>query len=200
MEITTDKEFKSLIPPLTPDEYQQLETNIKQDGCQEPLSVWKNGSDILLDGHNRLAICKKHSIAYETNFLSFDSREAAKLWIGERQLDRRNLTDDQKAMVVAKLYDIQVKLSHAEKLAHARDVKKNGKSGLEAQSASKERTRKKIAKTAKLPERKVRLAARIEKRDSDAARFVRDGVLNLARGIKLANLPEDVRKVAITKS
>lgn len=39
--IEVDAEFKALIPPLSPDERQQLEANIKQDGCRDPLVVWR---------------------------------------------------------------------------------------------------------------------------------------------------------------
>lgn len=43
--IQIDPEFKSLIPPLSEDERSQLEENIKQDGCRDPLVVclgWHN--------------------------------------------------------------------------------------------------------------------------------------------------------------
>lgn len=41
MQITIDPEFKALIPPLAEDERKQLEENIKQDGCRDPLVIWK---------------------------------------------------------------------------------------------------------------------------------------------------------------
>ena len=50
-----DPEFKDLIPPLSSDEYEQLENNILYDGCREPLIAW---NDILVDGHNRYDICQ----------------------------------------------------------------------------------------------------------------------------------------------
>lgn len=40
VEIQIDEEFKSLIPPLSPEEFKQLEENILQDGCRDPLVVW----------------------------------------------------------------------------------------------------------------------------------------------------------------
>lgn len=39
-DFTVDAEFKALIPPLSPDEFAQLEDNIKRDGCRDPLVVW----------------------------------------------------------------------------------------------------------------------------------------------------------------
>ena len=83
-----DPEFRALIPPLTPDERQQLEDNIKLDGCRDPLVVW-NG--VLLDGHNRLEICEAHQIPYQTVEHSCDSREEAMVWVIRNQFGRRNL-------------------------------------------------------------------------------------------------------------
>ena len=49
-----DPEFQSQIPPLTDDEFKQLEENILKEGkLISPLIVWGN---TLVDGHNRYAI------------------------------------------------------------------------------------------------------------------------------------------------
>jgi hypothetical protein len=39
MSIQIDPEFKALIPPLAPDEFSQLEANIKAEGCRDPLVI-----------------------------------------------------------------------------------------------------------------------------------------------------------------
>ena len=85
-----DPEFRGLIPPLTQDEFSQLEQNILAHGCRDPIVLWR---DKVIDGHNRLKICLRHGIEYETVKLRFPSREEVKLWILENQLGRRNLTD-----------------------------------------------------------------------------------------------------------
>jgi N6-adenosine-specific RNA methylase IME4 len=38
--IQIDPEFQALIPPLAPEERQQLEANILADGCRDPLVIW----------------------------------------------------------------------------------------------------------------------------------------------------------------
>ncbi|OPL11247.1 MAG: hypothetical protein AVO38_15970 [delta proteobacterium ML8_D] len=86
----TDTEFKELIPPLTEQEFNQLEENILRDGIRDPLVVW---NDVLLDGHNRLVISEKHGLPYETTEVDFQSREEVKAWIIDNQLGRRNLPD-----------------------------------------------------------------------------------------------------------
>ena len=69
-----DPEFQSQIPPLTDDEFKQLEENILKEGkLISPLIVWGN---TLVDGHNRYAILKKHpEICFSTMPLPFESRE-----------------------------------------------------------------------------------------------------------------------------
>ena len=37
---TIDPEFQRLIPPMSPEEYTQIEANIIRDGCQEPLCFY----------------------------------------------------------------------------------------------------------------------------------------------------------------
>lgn len=90
MNITIDQEFKSLIPPLTTDEYQLLEESIKQEGCRDALVLW---CDILIDGHNRYEICTAHNIPFKTVQKDFASREDAKLWMIGNQLARRNINN-----------------------------------------------------------------------------------------------------------
>ena len=58
MDLQIDKEFAEKIPPLTKEEYEQLEANILADGVViNPLIVW-NG--VIVDGHNRYRILQAH--------------------------------------------------------------------------------------------------------------------------------------------
>lgn len=44
-----DEQFKNLISPLRPKEYETLEKNLIADGCREPLTIWDG---YVVDGHN----------------------------------------------------------------------------------------------------------------------------------------------------
>lgn len=90
--IKIDPEFHALIPPLSSDEYAQLEANLKADGCREPLVTW---NDTLLDGHNRLGICERLGLPYQVVEIELPDRDSALTWIICNQLGRRNLTRDQ---------------------------------------------------------------------------------------------------------
>jgi biotin operon repressor len=94
MTITRNPELHSLIPPLTPEEYAQLEANLVAEGCRDPLVLWQE-KQILLDGHNRLAICEAHGLEYRMDYVSLPDLDAAKQWMITHQLGRRNLTPEQ---------------------------------------------------------------------------------------------------------
>ena len=88
--MTVDSEFKNLIPPLSPEERQGLESSLLKEGCRDALVLW---GDILIDGHNRYEICTKHNIPYKTVQMKFADRLDAKEWIFKNQFARRNLSE-----------------------------------------------------------------------------------------------------------
>lgn len=98
--LTIDKEFKELIPPLSDEEFKQLEENILRDGIQDPLKVW-NG--ILIDGHNRYKIAAKHDLPFSTTEINFNNRNDAIIWIIKNQFGRRNLSAYDRAILALKL-------------------------------------------------------------------------------------------------
>ena len=71
-DLTVDPEFRDLIPPLNEEELKLLEESLVADGCESPLIVW-NG--VIIDGHNRYAICRKHDIPFSIQEKHFDTRE-----------------------------------------------------------------------------------------------------------------------------
>lgn len=95
-----DPEFRDLIPPLNEEELKMLEESIIANGCESPLIVW-NG--LIVDGHNRHAICQKHGIPFAVTEKEFSSREDAMLWMLRNQLGRRNLNSYQRSDLVLKL-------------------------------------------------------------------------------------------------
>jgi N6-adenosine-specific RNA methylase IME4 len=100
--LLVDKEFRDLIRPLKSAECALLEKSIVREGCRDPIVVWR-GHNIILDGHNRYDICRKHGIPFKVVYLDFPSRQAAKQWIVENQLAKRNLTPYQRALLALEL-------------------------------------------------------------------------------------------------
>ena len=110
-----DPEFQGKIPPLTFEELNQLEANILRDGrIINPIIVWQG---LIVDGHNRYTIAKKHpEIPFTVHEKEFSSRYEAIIWICKNQLGRRNLTQEQKKYLIGKQYE-------AEKCANGGDRK-----------------------------------------------------------------------------
>ncbi len=100
MNITIDNEFRTLIPPLTGEEFDQLESNCIENGIQDSLKTWRG---ILIDGHNRYEIAKEHGLEFKTEEMEFSSRDDVKLWIIKNQLGRRNLSAYDRSVLALKL-------------------------------------------------------------------------------------------------
>jgi len=98
--LTVDDDFRSLIPPLTDDEYSRLERSIIAEGVRDPIITWQG---TIVDGHNRYRICQEHGIAFKTAEIVFGSKDAAKIWIIENQFGRRNLNSYQKSVLALQL-------------------------------------------------------------------------------------------------
>lgn len=102
-----DKEFQSRIPKLKPSELAALEASITAEGCRDPLVVWSRDGkdDVLVDGHNRKAICDRLGIPYQTTSMSFDNRQAVIDWMLRHQLGRRNLSKEAAADLIGQVYN-----------------------------------------------------------------------------------------------
>jgi|GEM_PF-1052155 len=103
MKLTIDPEFQALIPPLAPDKFAGLEAEIlATGGPTDPIIVWPvDGQHVIVDGHNRFAICQKHGLPYQVSTKTFFDRAAVKEWMLGHQLNRRNVSDAQLCMLAA---------------------------------------------------------------------------------------------------
>ena len=175
MDLKIDPEFADMIPPLTPEEYEQLEANILAEGAVlSPLIVW-NG--VIVDGHNRYRIIQQHpEITYTTHQKEFADRYEAIMWICTNQLGRRNLTEIQKRALIGKQYAAEKARHGFNEGAQVRD--EHGqfrRSGQNDQSGSAETTRQRIAREHGVSDSYVRHSESILK-GMDAAEEVLPGV------------------------
>jgi N6-adenosine-specific RNA methylase IME4 len=136
------QELESLIPPLSNEEFKQLERNILEEGIREPLITW-NG--ILIDGHNRYRIAQEHDINYETLEKEFENIFLVKVWMIYNQFGRRNLSNYWRSVLALELEDVfkvKAKEIKAEKISEFR------KTGEISQISDKPDTKKDLAKIA----------------------------------------------------
>lgn len=189
-----DPEFESKIPPLTEEEYQQLEENILQDGIVlNPLIVW-NGC--IVDGHNRFRIIQEHpEVKYTVFEKEFPDRYAAIAWICCNQLGRRNLTPQQKKYLIGQRYEAEKQAEsfrgNQYTLMSESGCAQNG------HNQKSERTCERIARENSISKNTVRRAEHYAK-GVDAADEIEPGIKQelLSGSIK----PTDIAVAAIAKA
>ena len=98
-----NESFRKLIPPLSGEEYAQLEENCKADGIRDPLVVWRG---TLIDGHNRYDIAQKHGLDYTVVEKEFEDETAAKIWMVTNQFGRRNLNNYQRSVLALSMEEL----------------------------------------------------------------------------------------------
>ena len=175
MDLQIDKEFAEKIPPLTPEELEQLEANILAEGAViNPLIVW-NG--VIVDGHNRYRILQKHpEILFQVYEKEFSDRYEAIAWICKNQLGRRNLTPAQRKYLVGKQYEAE-KAMHGGSDSRERDTE-NGQftsSGQNDHLRASEKTSERIAREIGMGEKYVRRAEEFAQ-GLDAAEEIEPGI------------------------
>jgi hypothetical protein len=193
--VFTDPEFENLIPPLTEQEFAQLAANIRTYGFRDPLTCWRDPATekyILLDGHNRQRIFEQDKIALRLkhparppvwNVINLSDREAALLWVRENQLGRRNLTDDQRAIMLDQLLEQRSKIAQRKAAAKAREARLGAVSAKTAK-LEKHDNREATASEGKVSVHKLRMARKIRDTSPSLAAEVLAGKKSLRDAIR----------------
>lgn len=104
MDIVVNEELKAYIDPLTPEEYESLERSLLAEGCRDALVLW---GDVLVDGHNRYEICRKHDLPFQTvQNTRFQSIEDVYLWMIDHHLGRRSVSTFQRGVLALRKREI----------------------------------------------------------------------------------------------
>jgi N6-adenosine-specific RNA methylase IME4 len=107
--------FKKLIPPLSVDEFEQLEKNCLSEGIIDAIIIW---NDYIIDGHNRYEIATKHNLHFKTESKDFQTESDVIQWMILHQFGRRNLSNYQRSVLALQLEDVfRVKAKEKQKEA-----------------------------------------------------------------------------------
>ncbi|MBC7219066.1 MAG: hypothetical protein H5T49_02885 [Hadesarchaea archaeon] len=148
-------EIKKALFPLRDEEFAALESSVLAEGIRDPLVVWpREGQLVLVDGHYRYQLAQKHGLPFKIVEMQFASLEEALAWVDQNQLSRRNLTDEQRAVLIGRIYERQKAQGTRNDLQLV--VKMTTSSGSAA-------TAKAIAKSTGIGEKTVRRAAAFAK-------------------------------------
>ena len=164
--MTIDEEFQKLIPPLTDDEYRQLEENCIKEGIREAILVWDRGDDlVIVDGHNRYKIAREYNLKWNHKVMNFESREAVKEWIIKNQFGRRNLTPYDRSLLALKLKPMIAEKAKKKQASHTEQgYQKSDKA---------EHTAKELAKVAGVSHDTIH---KVEKIEAEATPQVKEAV------------------------
>ncbi len=157
MDLLIDQELKNITPSLSTEEYQLLEQSIISEGCRDAIAVWK-GHNIILDGHNRYAICKQHNKPYSTLEISLNSHSDVEEWIIKAQFGRRNLNAYQRSVLALKLKDIYAAQAKKRQLSSLKQYQNT----VTQISAQRSETRQKLAKVAGVSHDTINKVEKIE--------------------------------------
>jgi DNA modification methylase len=190
------KELEVLIPPLTSEEFKQLERNILEEGIRDPLVTW-NG--ILVDGHNRYRIATEYDIDFVTVEKEFADMNAVKEWMINNQFGRRNLNNYQRSVLALQLEDVFK--------AKAKENLKTSTGGINPQpllnSAKPEpiNTRQEIAKIANVGHDTISKVKKIEATASPEIKAkVSTGQISINEAFKEIKKEENEVKINIEKN
>lgn len=208
MNIIINEDLKAYIDPLSPEEYNALESSLLAEGCRDALVMWGN---VLVDGHNRFGICQKHGLPFQTiQHTRFQSMEDVHLWMIDQHLGRRSVSDYQRGVLALRKKDILTARAQATaKTALAEDVE-----GLEQGAeilpweegpatihpAPPALTREALAKAARLSNTQVGMIEKIQKQAApEVVAAVRSGSISINAAAAVATLPAE-EQIAIAQA
>lgn len=104
-----DEELRTYMPQVTAETDAELERQLLETGGPvDDLTVWKE-KNIILDGYRRYSICTKHKLPFKIRYVSCADLDAAKEWMAQWALARRNITKNQRALLLRDMVKIKMK-------------------------------------------------------------------------------------------
>jgi transcriptional regulator with XRE-family HTH domain len=150
-DLKINESFRKLIPPLSHEEYSQLEENLLENGIREAISIWQ---DIIIDGHNRYEIAQRHNLPFVIVSYDFKTETDVILWIIKNQFGRRNLTAYDRSVLALRLKPV---------IAEKAKENQGTRSDLLQNSAKSSDTRKELAEIAGVSHDTIAKVEKIEK-------------------------------------
>jgi hypothetical protein len=192
MDIVVNEALRAYIDPLTAEEHDALERSLLADGCRDALVLW---GDVLVDGHNRYGICRKHGLPFQTvQHPRFQSIEDVHLWMIDQHLGRRSVSDFQRGVLALRKREI---------LAGRRAAPEAPQASVPAPVAAAApeplATRESLAKAARLSSSQVVLIEKIQKQAApEVVAAVKAGTISINAAAAVASLPAEEQVAAAT--
>jgi hypothetical protein len=202
MNIVVNEELKAYIDPLTPEEHEALERSILTEGCRDALVLW---GDVLVDGHNRYAICQKHGLPFQTvQNTRFQSIEDVHLWMIDQHLGRRSISDFVRGVLALRKKDIvterRARTANASSTTADSDAPKSPAASSDDASVPPPaplNSREAIAKAARISSTQVQMIEKIQKQAApEVVAAVKSGTISINAAAAVASLPAEEQVAA----
>lgn len=201
MNIIVNEELKAYIDPLTPEEYESLERSILTEGCRDALVLW---GELLIDGHNRYAICQAHGLPFRTmQSTLFKSMDDVHLWMIDQHLGRRSVSDFQRGVLALRKREIIAARRNRGAAPESPNAAEEAQAGAElppwedAAGTGALASREDIAKAARLSNSQVVMIEKIQKQAApEVVAAVKSGVISLNAAAAVASLPAEEQVAA----
>lgn len=199
MQIQINDMLRAYIEPLTEAEHEALERSLLAEGCRDALVLW---GDVLVDGHNRYAICQQHGIPFKVvQNERFQSMEDVMLWMIDNHLGRRSVGDFQRGVLALRKKDILAKrLEEDAARIKAEDAAiAPPDPDADASAVPKVRTsREDIARAARLSSNTISQIEKIQKTATpELVEAVRTGTISINAAATVATLPAEEQVSAV---
>ncbi len=211
MNIVVNAELQAYIDPLTADEHAALERSLLEEGCRDALVLW---GDVLVDGHNRYALCQKHNLPFQTvQNPRFQTIDDVHLWMINQHLARRSVSNFQRGLLALRKSEIMAaQLVRAEAAAAEQTGPSSAEASANAPSAAGSAadsntppwgdedpltTREAIARAARLSGNQVVMIEKIQKHAApEVVAAVRSGTISINAAAAVASLPAEEQVAA----
>jgi hypothetical protein len=202
MNIVVNEELKAYIDPLTPEEHEALERSILTEGCRDALVLW---GDVLVDGHNRYAICQKHGLPFQTvQNTRFQSIEDVHLWMIDQHLGRRSVSDFVRGVLALRKKDIvterRARTANASSATADADAPTSSAASSDDASVPPPaplNSREAIAKAARISSTQVQMIEKIQKQAApEVVAAVKSGTISINAAAAVASLPAEEQVAA----
>ncbi len=197
-------EMAELLPPLTGEQLATLEADLLKNGCYSPVIV--NEDMVIVDGHNRQALCEKHGLHYQMAVFSFEDLLEAKQWALDTQKGRRNLDKWELGKIALKLRpDVENRARANQSAAGGDKFAEKPLSATLPEAVSPVDTRKELADAVGLGERTMGKVMQIDEHAPAAVKEALDsGDLSINQGYNITKqvqeLPEEQREEAAAQA
>jgi hypothetical protein len=160
-EFHINEEYQDLIPPLTPQEFNELKESIKNNEQRLRITVSDRTEQlVIVDGHHRYKACKELGIEPRYIIRHFESDAEEIGFIRDCNLERRHLNTFQRCVIALKTKNKLAEIAKRNRMLNSPFVNTNSKY-LEAEKLGGKGVNEKLGKSASSSHETMRKVERI---------------------------------------